>query len=204
MPPSDSAMRIVGCSWSALSCSQSEAPMAMDIGIVVIHASIGVSIPPDAARKVGQVQWPTSLPGDPRQSFVTVSADHLDKRSFTAALSAAAKGRAHGKVLLFVHGFNNRFDEAVYRFAQIVHDSGAPAVPVLFSWPSRGAVSLREICGVPRIFEIQELHALDDTTAVNVEAGNDAFRQHGRPQKFSSNFRPTAPDFSGWNCTPNT
>jgi esterase/lipase superfamily enzyme len=107
------------------------------------YASIGVSIPPDAARKIGQVQWPTSLPGDPRQSFVTVSADHLDKRSFTAALSAAAKGRARGKVLLFVHGFNNRFDEAVYRFAQIVHDSGAPAVPVLFSWPSRGAVSLR-------------------------------------------------------------
>ena len=106
------------------------------------YASIAVSIPPDTARRIGEVQWPASVPGDPRQSFVTVSADHLDKRSFITALSAAAKGSARGKVLVFVHGFNNRFDEAVYRFAQIVHDSRAPAVPILFSWPSRGAVSL--------------------------------------------------------------
>ncbi len=45
-------------------------------------------------------------------------------------------------MLVFVHGFNNRFDRAVYRFAQIAHDSRAPAIPVLFSWPSRGVVGL--------------------------------------------------------------
>ena len=109
----------------------------------VSYASVTVSIPPDSARKIGEVQWPTSLPGDPRQSFVTASADYLDKQSFAAAMSAAAKKTGRGKVLLFVHGFNNRFDEAVYRFAQIVHDSKAPAIPVLFSWPSRGVVGLR-------------------------------------------------------------
>jgi esterase/lipase superfamily enzyme len=109
----------------------------------VSYASVTVSIPPDSARKIGEVQWPTSLPGDPRQSFVTASADYLDKQSFAAALSAAAKKTGRGKVLVFVHGFNNRFDEAVYRFAQIVHDSKAPAIPVLFSWPSRGVVGLR-------------------------------------------------------------
>jgi esterase/lipase superfamily enzyme len=43
-------------------------------------------------------------------------------------------------VLVFVHGFNNRFEDAVFRYAQIVHDSGASAVPVLFTWPSRGSV----------------------------------------------------------------
>jgi esterase/lipase superfamily enzyme len=108
----------------------------------VSYASVTVSIPPDSARKIGEVQWPTSLPGDPRQSFVTASADYLDKQSFAAALSAAAKKTGRGKVLVFVHGFNNRFDEAVYRFAQIVHDSKAPAIPVLFSWPSRGVEAL--------------------------------------------------------------
>ena len=45
--------------------------------------------------------------------------------------------------MIFVHGFNNRFDEAAYRLAQIVQDSKAPVVPVLFSWPSRGVVGLR-------------------------------------------------------------
>ncbi len=109
----------------------------------VNYASIAISVPPDASRTVGQVQWPTSSPGDPRLSFVTVSAEPIEKPGFVAALAAAAKKpKARGKVLLFIHGFNNRFDEAVYRFAQIVHDSGAPGAPVLFSWPSRGAVSL--------------------------------------------------------------
>jgi esterase/lipase superfamily enzyme len=107
------------------------------------YASVTISMPPDAVRKIGDVQWPPTPPGDPQQSFVTVSANYLDKQSFGAALSTAAKKSGHGKVLLFVHGFNNRFDEAVYRFAQIIHDSKAPAVPVLFSWPSRGVVGLR-------------------------------------------------------------
>ncbi|WP_247522947.1 alpha/beta hydrolase [Bradyrhizobium sp. 145] len=84
----------------------------------VNYASIAVSIPPDASRTVGQVQWPTSSPGDPRLNFVTVSAEAAEKPAFGAALAAAAKKpRARGRVLVFVHGFNNRFDEAVYRFA---------------------------------------------------------------------------------------
>jgi len=107
------------------------------------YASVTVSIPSDILRRTGEVQWPTSIPGDPRQSFVTVSANFLDRQSFVSDLSAAAKRNARGKVLVFVHGFNNRFDRAVYRFAQITHDSRAPAVPVLFSWPSRGVPGLR-------------------------------------------------------------
>jgi esterase/lipase superfamily enzyme len=110
----------------------------------VSYASITVSIPADSARKIGEVQWPTSLPGNPRNSFITVAANDLDRASFAAALSVAAKQTGPGRVLVFVHGFNNRFDEAVFRFSQIVHDSKAPAVPVLFSWPSRGVVGLNE------------------------------------------------------------
>jgi esterase/lipase superfamily enzyme len=108
----------------------------------VSYAAITVSIPPDNTRKVGEVQWPRSPPGDPQHDFVTVSADYLDKQSFNVALSAAAKRTGRNKVLVFIHGFNNRFDDAVYRFAQIVHDSNVPVIPVLFSWPSRGEVRL--------------------------------------------------------------
>ena len=67
----------------------------------------------------------------------------LSRRSIIQQrLSAEAKQTRRSKVLVFVHGFNNRFDEAVYRLAQIAHDSNAPAIPVLFSWPSRGDVRL--------------------------------------------------------------
>jgi esterase/lipase superfamily enzyme len=108
----------------------------------VSYASVVVSIPPDGSRQIGEVQWPVAPPGDPQRDFVTISANYLAKQDFTAALSAAARQTGHAKVLVFVHGFNNRFDDAVYRLAQIVHDAKAPVIPVLFTWPSRGEVRL--------------------------------------------------------------
>lgn len=90
-----------------------------------------MSISPDAARKIGQIQWPSLLPGEASGDFVTVSADYIDKSTFMNSVTAEAKRVLVGKVLIFVHGFSNKFDDAVYRFAQTVDDSGAPSVPVL-------------------------------------------------------------------------
>ena len=109
----------------------------------VSYANIVVSIPPDSSREVGKIQWPTSLPGNPAHDFVTVSAGYIDKQEFSNAVSAAAKPAGRRNVLIFVHGFNTRFDDAVYRFAQVVHDSKAVGIPVLFTWPSRGELKLR-------------------------------------------------------------
>lgn len=47
-------------------------------------------------------------------------------------------GGRHARLLVFVHGFNTRFEASVYRFAQLVADSKADAAPLLFTWPSRG------------------------------------------------------------------
>ena len=101
-------------------------------------ADIVVSIPPDAQRKVGEVQWPSAPPGDPAHDFVTLRADRLDLKEAIARFDTRLAASPQRHVLLFVHGYNTRFDEAVYRFAQIVHDSGAPITPLLFTWPSRG------------------------------------------------------------------
>ena len=95
----------------------------------VSYASIVVSIPPDATREIGKIQWPISTRGDPKQNFVTVSANFIEKPTFTAAIAATAKPIYKGKVLVFVHGFNNRFDDAVYRLAQIVHDFQGACTP---------------------------------------------------------------------------
>jgi esterase/lipase superfamily enzyme len=107
------------------------------------YAAITVSIPPDSNRKSGEVQWPKTLPGDPKRDFVTLSTDYLTKQEFLAAVDESAKRSKQGKVIVFIHGFNNRFDDAVYRFAQIHHDAQVPAAPVLFTWPSRGSAALR-------------------------------------------------------------
>jgi esterase/lipase superfamily enzyme len=108
----------------------------------ISYAAITVSIPPDDSRELGTINWPASLPGDPHRDFVTVSANYLGKQQLSAAVSAAAKPTGRRNVLIFVHGFNNRFDDAVYRFAQVVHDAKTPGIPVLFTWPSRGELTL--------------------------------------------------------------
>ncbi|MDK9696850.1 MAG: alpha/beta hydrolase [Siculibacillus sp.] len=103
------------------------------------HASMNrvvVSIPPASVRQVGEIQWPTSSPADPAKSFAVVHNDSIADRDGRPWFRATGKRR----VLLFVHGFNTRYEEAVYRFAQIVHDSGTDFAPVLFTWPSRGSV----------------------------------------------------------------
>jgi len=69
--------------------------------------------------------------------------------------------------------FNNRFDDAVYRLAQIVHDSQAPVIPVLFPWPSRGERRLcaytydRESANFSRDALDRVLSALDGSPAVS-------------------------------------
>jgi esterase/lipase superfamily enzyme len=100
---------------------------------------IAVSIPPDERRQVGQVQWPVSLPADPANDFAVLKVTPFsDGRQEQVWLKQHLP--RNRRVLVFVHGFNTHFDDAVYRFAQIVHDSGVDAAPFLFTWPSRGSV----------------------------------------------------------------
>jgi esterase/lipase superfamily enzyme len=103
-------------------------------------AEMVISLPPDSRRKAGEVQWPSRLPGNPETDFVTLRVDKLDAKTGLARLHERVSRVPKRRVMVFVHGFNNRFEDAVYRFAQIVHDSNADVVPVLFTWPSRGSL----------------------------------------------------------------
>ena len=103
-------------------------------------ADIVVSIPPDGQRQIGEVQKPHEIPGNPATDFVTLQAEYETRAEALASFRRLLRQTPGKNVLVFVHGFNNRFEDAVFRYAQIVHDSGATAVPVLFTWPSRGSV----------------------------------------------------------------
>jgi esterase/lipase superfamily enzyme len=111
-----------------------------DRGPAPAFANIMVSIPPPSARQVGEVQWPRQVPGNPATEFVTLKADVIDRTQALGWFHRTLRTVPKRQVLVFIHGFNNRFDDAVFRFAQIVHDSDAPVVPILFTWPSRGSV----------------------------------------------------------------
>lgn len=97
---------------------------------------IVVSVP--ANRKIGEVQWPKNdeKAADPAKDFTTVSVTPSDDDNTRAWFTRVAGDKA--RLLMFVHGYNTRYETAVYRLAQISVDSGAEAAPLLFTWPSRG------------------------------------------------------------------
>ena len=103
--------------------------------------NVVVSIPPDADAQAWRRAMAVRRAGKPGDGFC-----HRERRAARSppapANGSTRRGRAlHSRrVLIFVHGFNNRFDDAVYRFAQVVHDSDASVRPILFTWPSRGSV----------------------------------------------------------------
>ena len=72
--------------------------------------------------------------------------------TFTTTLQAAVDEDQSGSILLFVHGFNVKFDDALVRAAQLSHDLSSEqafsvGAPVLYSWPSAGALSLEDYQG---------------------------------------------------------
>src|SRR5262245_44440556 len=76
-------------------------------------AAIDVSIPPDTTRKSGTVEWPASLPPDPRKDFAVT---RVEPMSVPQVREWLHKDSHQGRVLVFIHGFNNRFADAVFRF----------------------------------------------------------------------------------------
>jgi esterase/lipase superfamily enzyme len=91
-----------------------------------------ISIPP--THRTDVIEWPGDPP-DPATDFVTVKAVGLSEAEFRSEIAnAEGNGRS---IRLFVHGYNNSFQETVYRLAQIAADAHDHRVAVLFAWPSK-------------------------------------------------------------------
>ncbi|MBY5832531.1 alpha/beta fold hydrolase [Rhizobium ruizarguesonis] len=110
-----------------------------DRGTAISLNSVDVSIPPDRNRKIGEVQWPSRMPPNPQKEFAVTQVAKVQSEGQAFDWYRKNRNTKH-QVIIFVHGFNNTYADAVFRFAQIVHDSGTDAAPILFTWPSRGRV----------------------------------------------------------------
>lgn len=141
------------------------------------YAALTVSIPKH--HKPGDIEWPDQYPADPMYQFITTDRQVYDERDFISEIRSQARrgGEEAGNVLVFVHGFNTRYEESVYRFAQVVHDSHFEGTAVLFAWPSRGSAPLyladREASTYSRdYFEkaLMDIASLPEVREVNILA----------------------------------
>ncbi len=59
-----------------------------------------------------------------------------ENRAFGDVLRERLVRTDRKEVVIFIHGFNNSFDDAVIRLAQAWHFSGRRGVPIVYTWPA--------------------------------------------------------------------
>jgi esterase/lipase superfamily enzyme len=101
-----------------------------------------VSIPDD--HRMGEIErprfWKLQFREDPEKHVAVLGLEPLSLRAFAARAQGALNRSSKKEVLLFVHGFNVGFADAVSRAAQIAYDLHFEGLPAMYSWPSEGSV----------------------------------------------------------------
>ena len=65
----------------------------------------------------------------------------LPRDEFVRQLRAQISTAPSKDVFIFVHGFNNTFQDAARRVAQLAYDLDFDGTPMLYSWPSQGSAT---------------------------------------------------------------
>jgi len=89
--------------------------------------------------KQGYTIWGITFGGenlDPQKHFQVQSVSALERDKWLSLAKEASQG---SEALVFVHGYNVSFQDALLRTSQIMYDIQYKGLVVLFSWPSRGS-----------------------------------------------------------------
>jgi esterase/lipase superfamily enzyme len=97
-------------------------------------SAVSVSIPPN--HRAGVIERATFGHNFAGRNFTLSSVQDLTETAFLEEISVRATGEADRDVLLYVHGYDINLNEARFRTAQIIVDSGFAGTPVLFTWDS--------------------------------------------------------------------
>jgi esterase/lipase superfamily enzyme len=101
-----------------------------------------VSVPDD--HRMGEIErprwWKLQFRADPAKHVVVQSVQEVPLSEFEARARQTLERGSKREVLLFVHGFNVGFEDAVARTAQIAFDLHFEGLAYLYSWPSEGSV----------------------------------------------------------------
>lgn len=102
-----------------------------------------VSLPSD--HRVGHLESPSifrlEFSEDRDKHVVIERVERLETEAFYASLSEHLSSSPREEALLFIHGYNVGFSEAVQRTAQIAYDLRFPGAAVCYTWPSQGGMA---------------------------------------------------------------
>lgn len=111
-------------------------PAALSYG----RAEIGIP----ADHRIGQIEtgssWNIVASDADESDFAIQSVTPLAPPDLLAALDREVAETGYAPILVFIHGFNNGFEGALRRTAQLAADLDWRGAVVAFSWPSRSAI----------------------------------------------------------------
>lgn len=178
------------------------------------YAAVLVNVPPYRARGTGELPrqsgFAFSAP-DPEREFFVSGVFPYDSSRFVQRVAADLALTRSRDILVFVHGFNVTFEDAVLRAAQITADIGFDGVVVLYDWPSAGSVSqyvrdlqearnagfflLRTLDGVVPAAQPDRVHLLAHSMGAEVVARAVTLAPPGDSAPHLAQVALAAPDF---------
>ena len=83
--------------------------------------------------------WKLEFSEDPTKHVMLQSVTPVAADNFFGSMRERLDDVQSKEAFVFVHGYNVSFDDAAKRAAQMAYDMNFKGIPVLYSWPSRGA-----------------------------------------------------------------
>jgi esterase/lipase superfamily enzyme len=105
--------------------------------------TLDVSIPRD--HRMGHIErpsiWRLEFRQDPDKHVVLLSVLPKSEQEFYTELANKVQSSANNDAFVFIHGFDNTFEQAAWRTAQLSYDLGFQGAPIMYSWPSKGKLA---------------------------------------------------------------
>ena len=105
--------------------------------------TLDVSIPRD--HRMGDIErpsiWSLQFREDPDNNVVLMSVTPKSEQEFYAELTTKVESSAKKDAFVFIHGFDNTFEQAAWRTAQLSYDLGFQGAAIMYSWPSKGKLA---------------------------------------------------------------
>jgi esterase/lipase superfamily enzyme len=136
-----------------------------------------VSIPRDHRMGVLETAsiWRLEFANDPRKHITLKTIVPQEREEFLRHVRvrmSQAKSKKK-EILVFVHGFNTSFEDAVRRTGQLAYDLGFDGAPIAFTWPSRSisaGVETTSMLARTTMFVRTEYQAAEDNAEISVPA----------------------------------
>jgi esterase/lipase superfamily enzyme len=141
-----------------------ERSLSMAFGSAIVEIGEGEAwevLRADSRRREREKRWPLKLPGLHEQGRFPETPfpfSHQNGRIVRDAATLADQARTEQlllqevarrlsitpakELLIYVHGYNNTFDDAAFTLAELWHFAGRTGVPLLYTWPAgRGGLT---------------------------------------------------------------